>query len=206
MRPAPATLSTQGDGRGSCTCRRGAWVRYVGAGAAERLLVSVHSLPQTIDVNLCYMDVGSAAKSAHDVGLAATRFHRSMKNAVGAALEPFELTGAEYGALLFLDRNPGTSNADLARFLIISPQALGRLTSRMQEQGLLLRDAGHVVGRRQPFSLTVIGADLLRRAEPDVEAAQQTLLSPLSPEEQRSFLHALDACSTPTENPRKDPT
>jgi DNA-binding MarR family transcriptional regulator len=152
------------------------------------------------------MSANSDSLWAHDVGLAATRFHRSMKNAVDAALEPFGLTGAEYGALLFVDRNPGTSNADLARFLIITPQALGRITARMQNQGVLTRNAEDSVGRRQPLSLTAVGVTALRRAEPHVESAQQALLNPLSPAQQQSFLRALDLCAASTNDPRKDPT
>lgn len=139
-----------------------------------------------------------------DVGIAATRFHRALRGAVEAALDPFRLSGGEYGALLFVDRNPGSSNADLARFLIVTPQALGRLTAGLEEKGLVQRRAEEATGRKRPLSLTAEGLDLLRRASPLVEEAQRVLLSPLDAAEQSAFLRALELCTTNADRPRKD--
>ena len=148
----------------------------------------------------------SRALPGHDFGLAASRFHRATRQAIEAALEPFELSGAQYGALVFVDRNPGTSNADLARFLLITPQALGRVTAQLGVRGLLVRDADEAIGRRRPLALTPLGTRVVREAEPAVERAQQQLLSPLTTEQQLAFLHALDACTPFPDSPGKDLT
>ena len=148
----------------------------------------------------------SQALPGHDFGLAASRFHRARRHAVETALQPFALSGTEYGALVFVDRNPGTSNADLARFLFITPQALGRLTAQLHARGLLVRHADEAVGRRRPLALTSAGTRAVREAEPAVERAQQELLRPLTTVEQLAFLHALDACTPFLESPRKDLT
>lgn len=148
----------------------------------------------------------SRALPGHDFGLAASRFHRATRQAVEAALGPFALSATEYGALVFVDRNPGTSNADLARFLLITPQALGRVTAQLDARGLLARHADEVIGRRRPLALTPSGAQVVREAEPAVECAQQQLLSPLTHAQQLAFLHALDACTPLPDSPRKDPT
>jgi DNA-binding MarR family transcriptional regulator len=135
----------------------------------------------------------------HDIGVAATRFHRVMRQVVQDALDPFGLSGTEYGALLYIERNPGSSNADLARFLLITPQALGRVTSRLQEGGLLVRYPGAANGRRLPLALSPAGARALRAAEPAVEKAQRRLLIPLTPDQQAAFFHALNACTSHTD-------
>jgi DNA-binding MarR family transcriptional regulator len=84
-------------------------------------------------------------------------------------------------------------NADLARFLRITPQALGRVTSRLQECGLLVRDAVDGNGRRLPLTLSPAGARALGAVEPAVEDTQRRLLSPLTPGQQAAFLYALNA-------------
>jgi DNA-binding MarR family transcriptional regulator len=140
----------------------------------------------------------------HDIGIAATRFHRVMRQIVQDALDPFGLSGTEYGALVYIEGNPGSSNADLARFLLITPQALGRVTSRLQDRGLLTRTAGDDGSRRLPLTVSPAGTRALRAAEPAVEAAQRQLLSPLTASEQAAFFHALDACTSHTDTRSKD--
>jgi DNA-binding MarR family transcriptional regulator len=140
----------------------------------------------------------------HDIGVAATRFHRVMRQVVQDALDPFDLSGTEYGALLYIEGNPGSSNADLARFLLITPQALGRVTLRLQECGFLVRYPGAANGRRLPLALSTAGARALRVAEPAVEKAQQRLLSPLDPDQQAAFFSALNACTSHTDSRPKD--
>jgi DNA-binding MarR family transcriptional regulator len=154
------------------------------------------------------VNIGSMNESpqllGHDVGVAATRFHRVMRQAVQDALDPFDLSGTEYGALLYVERNPGSSNADLARFLLITPQALGRVTARLQERDLLVRDIGDARGRRLPLALSPAGGRALRAAEPAIEDAQRQLLSPLTPDQQAAFFQALNICVSHTDSRMKD--
>ena len=112
----------------------------------------------------------------HDLGVAATRFHRAMKQSVATALEPFGLTGAAYGALHFIDGHDEPSNTALARYLIITPQALGRLTAQLEGEGLMVRRrAGKSL--RYSLALTVEGARRMSAAQPAVESHPQVLRS-----------------------------
>jgi DNA-binding MarR family transcriptional regulator len=95
-------------------------------------------------------------------------------------------------------------NADLARFLLITFQALGRVTSGLQECGLLVRGAGDGNGRRLPLTLSSAGTRALRAAEPAVGDAQRRLLSPLTPGQQAAFCHALNARTSHNDSRSKD--
>ncbi|SMQ73671.1 MarR family transcriptional regulator [Agreia sp. VKM Ac-1783] len=114
----------------------------------------------------------------HDIGVAATRFQRALAQVVGAALKPFDLTPAEYGIFDHVHSNPGVSNAELARYLLITPQALGRMSTRLQKRGYIRR-APAKGGRREPIEVTEEGLELLQRIEPLVDTALGTLLENL---------------------------
>lgn len=135
----------------------------------------------------------------HDIGVAATRFQRAMRNNVTQALGDFRLTGTEYGALDYLSRHTETSNSDLARFLLVSPQSLGKLTACLDQRGLLVRESAPGAHRYR-LTLTPDGVTTLAATRPHVEAAQQRLLDPLTPEERAQFARALTLCADHHDN------
>lgn len=113
---------------------------------------------------------------AHDIGVAATRFQRAMSLLVGIALEPFDLTAAEYGVLDHVRSNPGVSNAELARYLLITPQALGRISTGLQERGYIRRTPT-TGGRRSPIAVTAEGLALSERIKPVIDHALRALFA-----------------------------
>lgn len=127
---------------------------------------------------------------AHDLGVAATRFSKAMTQAVTEALVGSGLSRSEYGALDYIQRNPGISNAELARYLRITPQALGRLTKRLIDRGLVEAATGGP-GRRQPIAPSAAGRELYERTRPLVEAVLQGLLAELAAPERHALLKML---------------
>ncbi|WP_344073012.1 MarR family winged helix-turn-helix transcriptional regulator [Prauserella alba] len=122
-----------------------------------------------------------------------------MRNNVAQALDTLGLTGAEYGALDYISRHADPSNADLARYLLVTPQSLGKLTAGMRSRGLLHR-APTQGSHRYHLALTPDGQQALARARPHVEAAQQRLLAPLDRQERIRFARALTLCADHHDN------
>lgn len=147
--------------------------------------------------------VTSGEDDGHDLGVAATRFHRAMRQNVADALGPFGLTGAEYGALHYLSQHADPSQSELARYLMVTPQSLGTLTARLDDRGLLARVPAERA-HRYCLALTSDGERALADARPSVEAAQQRLLAPLDPDERMQLARALTLCSDRHDDPKDD--
>src|SRR4029077_3427050 len=63
------------------------------------------------------------------------------------ALEPVGLTFPQYICMRILSRMPGQSNADLARDVMVSPQAMNMVVRGLQDRGLVARAAAGACGR-----------------------------------------------------------
>ncbi|MET0457048.1 MAG: MarR family transcriptional regulator [Mycobacterium sp.] len=109
------------------------------------------------------------------------------------ALEPAGLTFPQYVCMRILAKSPGRSNADLARDVNVSPQAMNMVVRGLQERGLVTRPASVSSGRSLPAQLTRAGVDLLKRIDPGVREAEQHVLAPLSPEQRTDLKNLLAA-------------
>jgi DNA-binding MarR family transcriptional regulator len=110
-------------------------------------------------------------------------------------LEPLGLTFPEYICMRTLSRGPGRSNAELARDMNVSPQAMNMVVRGLQGRGLVTRPAEVSSGRSRPAELTRRGIELLERTNPGVAAAEQHLLAVLSEQDRREFRRMLAALS-----------
>jgi DNA-binding MarR family transcriptional regulator len=108
-------------------------------------------------------------------------------------LEPLDLAFPEYICMRMLSQSPGQSNAELARDLNVSPQAMNMVVRRLQERGLVTRPATVPSGRSLPTELTRKGVELLKRTDAGVREAERHLLAKLSEQERRDFRRLLAA-------------
>lgn len=99
-------------------------------------------------------------------------------------LEPLGLTFTQYLCMRLLAQTPGRSNADLARDLFVSPQAMNMTVRGLQDRGLVTRPATVPSGRSLPAELTREGIALLARTDDGVREAEQRVLAPLSDHDQ----------------------
>jgi DNA-binding MarR family transcriptional regulator len=99
-------------------------------------------------------------------------------------LEPLGLTFTQYLCMRVLSQAPGRSNADLARDLFVSPQAMNMTVRGLQDRGLVTRPATVPSGRSLPTELTRDGVALLARTDDGVREAEQRVLAPLSGQDQ----------------------
>ncbi|MEW5812827.1 MAG: MarR family transcriptional regulator [Actinomycetota bacterium] len=108
-----------------------------------------------------------------------------------AVLEPLELSFPQYICMRILSRRPGQSNADLAREVMVSPQAMNIVVRGLQERGLVTRPATVASGRSLPAELTREGRALLARTDDGIRAAEQRVLGTLSDRDQRELRRIL---------------
>ena len=109
-----------------------------------------------------------------------------------ASLQPFGLSVPQYSCLEILDGRPGISNADLARGVFVTRQAMHQLLGGLQEAGLVSA-GGH--GRVQRYSLTPEGQRIITAASAAVAAVEEQMLSGLPPSERQRLHSNLERCT-----------
>lgn len=122
--------------------------------------------------------------------LAQHRLRREMDD----ALRPLHLSVSKYAVLADLHRNPGLTNADLARRAFITPQSMQGLLVALEKAALIVRDADADHGRKQPSRLTADGITLVQKADHIVEKIEEKLIkavAPLAPQDASALLKRL---------------
>ncbi len=110
-----------------------------------------------------------------------------------SALEPVGLSFPQYICMRILSTSPGRSNADLARDVSVSPQAMNMVVRGLQDRGLVTRPATVTSGRSLPAELTREGVELLKQTDSGVRDAERKVLAPLSPDQRADFKELLAA-------------
>jgi DNA-binding MarR family transcriptional regulator len=108
-------------------------------------------------------------------------------------LDPLEVAFPEYLCMRVLSKYPGQSNADLARALNVSPQAMNMVLRGLEGRGLVTRPASVSSGRSLPAQLTREGGELLKRTDAGVRAAERRLMANLTEEQRYEFKRILAA-------------
>jgi DNA-binding MarR family transcriptional regulator len=108
-------------------------------------------------------------------------------------LEPLDLPFPQYICMRILSVYPGSSNAELARDIMVSPQAMNMVVRTLQDRGLVTRPATVAAGRSLPAELTQEGKALLKRSEAGIRAAEDRVLAPLGESDQRELRRILAA-------------
>lgn len=106
-------------------------------------------------------------------------------------LEPLGLTFPQYLCMRVLAHTPGRSNAELAREIEVSPQAMNMVVRGLQERGLVARPATVTSGRSLPTELTREGTALLARTDAGIRDAERRVLAPLDAADQRRLRRLL---------------
>jgi len=125
------------------------------------------------------------------LGYLLARVVNALRAEVTTVLEPLGLAFPQYICLRVLSKFPGRSNAELARDLNVSPQAMNMVLRGLEERGLVSRPARVTSGRSLPAELTRDGTNLLKRTDSGVRAAERRLMSGLTADERREFKRML---------------
>jgi DNA-binding MarR family transcriptional regulator len=100
------------------------------------------------------------------------------------------MTPADAGILRLLSRSPGISQQNLARALGMHASRLVALIDRLQERGLLVRDANSEDRRVYSLRLTEAGNAMLHSIGLAARAHEENMCSGLDAD-QRTQLHSL---------------
>jgi DNA-binding MarR family transcriptional regulator len=106
-------------------------------------------------------------------------------------LEPLGLPFPQYICMRILSLYPGRSNAELARDVMVSPQAMNMVVRGLQDRGLVTRPATVPAGRSLPAQLTQQGRALLKSTDAGIRDAEGRVLAPLHERDQRELRRIL---------------
>ncbi len=121
----------------------------------------------------------------------ARRLHQICLGISAEILGPEDLNPIEYALLAAVDDNPGIDQSGLSGRLGIDPASTSQMVERLARRGLLEQAVQPTDRRARLLSVTPLGAQLRARLRPDLLAAQDKVLSVLSPEEQETLLELL---------------
>lgn len=99
------------------------------------------------------------------------------------ALRPFDLTVAQYAAMMALYYSPGQSSAQLSRVAAVTPQTMTTILSRLEHKRLIERSPSKVHRKVLITELTPAGEALLLRADEHARAVEERLADALTAEE-----------------------
>jgi DNA-binding MarR family transcriptional regulator len=90
------------------------------------------------------------------------------------------LTRSQFGALSVIVRRPGLSSADLARAMLVTPQAANLIVSGLEADGLVKKRPSAAHGRILELSATPTGVRYVDAAYPLVTALEDRIAESLS--------------------------
>jgi DNA-binding MarR family transcriptional regulator len=115
---------------------------------------------------------------------------------VDDALEPLELTAAQFGVLAALQREPDATNAMLARMCFVTPQTMIQILAGLQRRGLVGRRPHPQHGRLIQTRLTARGKRVLTAARKAVDAVDRRTFAALTADDREHLARILQTCTT----------
>ncbi len=123
-------------------------------------------------------------------------FHNAHR-AVNEALRPYGITPTQMGALRRLIQEPGLSGAELARRLLVTPQAAQLALSSLEKQGLVQRLPDPRHGRIVRTTVTREGRRIIRACTSKAYEAEDSFLSVLDESERKALINQLQRLAQP---------
>lgn len=133
--------------------------------------------------------------SMQDVALLIKRLQNQHHKTLDAALGAIGLTLVQWDALRHLSQHPEASLHALAQLTFQSDQGFGTLAARMEDRGLVQREAGH--GRAVTLTMTAKGRSLLADAAHVVDQTLTGTLGQLTQGELDDLHRLLDEALRP---------
>jgi len=90
-----------------------------------------------------------------------SRLERQRRHYLDEHLQQYKLYGSMFLIILFLDRNPGSSQDNLCEYLLIDKSGVARKCSRLEELGYIKREQSPADRRQNSLFLTENGQKLL---------------------------------------------
>jgi len=110
------------------------------------------------------------------------------------ALVDLELTPVQNTALHLAASTPGTSSAELARRMHVTPQTMHKLVTELQHRGLVVLQPRPGHGRILEIQLTDQGKRLLTEADARARAIEDRMTARLDERQRQQLLQLLQHC------------
>jgi DNA-binding MarR family transcriptional regulator len=134
----------------------------------------------------------AAVAPVHPIPTAlARRFAQICQAAIAEALDGHDLTPPQYALLRHLDYEAGIYQSGLAARLGLDQSHASLLIEELVTMGLVGRRIDGADRRARLLDLTAPGRKLVRRLTPKSRAANERILTPLSPAEREVFVNLL---------------
>lgn len=99
------------------------------------------------------------------------------------ALRPFDLTVAQYAAMMALYYSPGQSSAQLARVAAVTPQTMATTLNKLENKNLIKRTTSKTHRKVLVTELTPAGEALVLRADEHARAIEERLAEAFTADE-----------------------
>ena len=157
--------------------------------AADREVSSSDSIAETTGSRVSYL---------------VYRLERRLRRRLDQMVADQEVSVTEYVTLSVLRNNDRMSNAQLARWAFVTPQAMNLVVSGLESRGLIRRQPSTANRRVLEASVTKRGHDLLARCEASMDSIEADMLADLSAAETERLRQVLRNCAHSLESSTAD--
>ena len=133
-----------------------------------------------------------AADAELRIGLHVKLAEQAMMSAKAEALRPFDLTVAQYGAMLSLYYVPGQSPSQLARAVAVTPQTMATVIAKLEQKRLVTRRPSSDHAKVLIASLTPEGEALVLHADEGARRIEQCMAEAFSVKEREQLTEMLE--------------
>lgn len=126
------------------------------------------------------------------LGRSITYLHRQRNKFMGERLKPYGFIGAMHMILLYISRNPGTTQDAIVSHMYIDKCNVARRTKRLEELGYIRRETGKVDRRENNLFLTEEGEKLVPVIRGYLRDWAKSITRDLNDEERLTLLSLLD--------------
>ncbi len=132
--------------------------------------------------------------TAQEASLGLLRTVDVLKRRMAALIEPHGITGQQYNVLRILRGagSDGLPTLEIAERMIEQAPGITRLLDRLETKRLVHRERCPEDRRQVTCRITASGLTLLGRLDEVVNGADETLISDLTPAEQKQLIRLLD--------------
>ena len=140
--------------------------------------------------------VTSPERPEAHLGYLLKQAHQLMRAAIEnrARAAGLTMTFPHMAALFLLSETPGLSGAQLARWAMVSPQTMNQILTRLEADGLIVRERDPEHGRILRARVTALGTERFQRGVAMADGLIEEAQSDFSAEERAELLRLLTKC------------
>ena len=140
-------------------------------------------------------DMAAEHPMANWLGYLLKRAQHALRTSMDDRLSRFGVTTPQFNVLSAVRRQPGISNAALARAAFVTPQSMLGIVANLERMGLLRRTPHRTHGRVMQSELTQAGLEVLEGALKAIEGVEKSMTAGFSAGEVDALRSMLQRCA-----------